>query len=150
MRLATLNTPAGPRPAALVGDRYVDLVAADPNLPPSVRRIIADPALLAAAGKAAAKPGAASVPAAAATLYAPVPDPQKVVCVGLNYRDHAVESKLAIPKAPVLFSKSPSALVGHGEPIVAPAVSAKVDYEAELVVVVGKAGRRIPEGRAMD
>ena len=150
MRLATLQTPAGPRPAALVGDRYVDLLAADSNLPPSVRRIIADPALLAAAARAAAKPGAASVPAAEARLHAPIPDPQKVVCVGLNYRDHAVESKMAIPKEPVLFSKFPSALVGHGEPIVVPNVSTKVDYEAELVIVVGKAGRRIPEGRAME
>lgn len=150
MRLATLNTPAGPRPAALVGDRYVDLVTADPNLPASVRKIIADPALLAAARTAAAKPGAESVPAEAAKLHAPVPNPQKVVCVGLNYRDHAAESNMPIPREPVLFSKFPSALVGHGEPIVVPAVSTKVDYEAELVIVIGKAGRRIPEARAMD
>jgi 2-keto-4-pentenoate hydratase/2-oxohepta-3-ene-1,7-dioic acid hydratase in catechol pathway len=150
MRLATLNTPAGPRPAALVGDRFVDLLAADPTLPATVRRLVADPSALAAARTASAKPGAASVPAATARLHAPVPDPQKVVCVGLNYRDHAVESKMAIPREPVLFSKFPSALVGHGEPIVAPAVSTKVDYEAELVVVIGKAGRRIPEARALD
>jgi 2-keto-4-pentenoate hydratase/2-oxohepta-3-ene-1,7-dioic acid hydratase in catechol pathway len=150
MRLATLNTPAGPRPAALVGDRYVDLVAADPRLPPSVRRIIADPALLAAARAAANKPGAASVPTAGAKLHAPVHDPQKIVCVGLNYRDHAAESGMAIPKEPVLFSKFPSALIGHGEPIVAPSVSTKVDFEAELVIVIGKGGRRIPEARALD
>lgn len=150
MRLATLNTPAGPRPAAQVGDRFVDLVAADPNLPPSVRRIIADPTLLAAARAAAAKAGAPSVPADAATLHAPIPDPQKVVCVGLNYRDHAAESNMPIPREPVLFSKFPSALVGHGEPVVVPAVSNKVDYEAELVIIIGKAGRRIPEARAMD
>jgi 2-keto-4-pentenoate hydratase/2-oxohepta-3-ene-1,7-dioic acid hydratase in catechol pathway len=150
MRLATLNTPSGPRPAALVGDRYVDLVAADPALPPSVRRIIADPRLLAAARAAAGRAGAPSVPAAGARLHAPIPDPQKVVCVGLNYRDHAVESKMPIPKEPVLFSKFPSALVGHGDPIVVPAVSTKVDYEAELVIVVGQAGRRIPEARALD
>src|SRR5437660_69825 len=58
MRLATLNTPRGPRPAALVGDRFVDLVSANPSLPPSVRRLIAEPALLAAARAAAARPGA--------------------------------------------------------------------------------------------
>jgi len=150
MRLATLNTPAGPRPAALVGDRFVDLVAADPGLPASVRRIIADPALVAAARAAANKPGGASVPAASAKLHAPVPDPQKIVCVGLNYRDHAAESGMAIPKEPVLFSKFPTALIGHGGPIVVPSVSTKVDYEAELVIVIGKAGRRIPEARALD
>ena len=150
MRLATLNTPAGPRPAALVGDRFVDLVAADPGLPASLRRIIADPALVAAARAAANKPGGASVPAASAKLHAPVPDPQKIVCVGLNYRDHAAESGMAIPKEPVLFSKFPTALIGHGGPIVVPSVSTKVDYEAELVIVIGKAGRRIPEARALD
>jgi 2-keto-4-pentenoate hydratase/2-oxohepta-3-ene-1,7-dioic acid hydratase in catechol pathway len=57
---------------------------------------------------------------------------------------------MPIPKEPVLFSKFPSALIGHGQPIVVPAVSTKVDYEAELVIVVGKAGRRIPEARALD
>ena len=150
MRLATLNTPAGPRPAVLVGDRYVDLVAADPKFPTSVRRLLADPALLAAARVVAAKPGVASVPAAGARLHAPVHDPQKIVCVGLNYRDHAIESKMAIPKEPVLFSKFPSSLIGHEEPIVVPKVSTKVDYEAELVIVIGKAGRRISEAAALD
>jgi len=98
MRLATLNTPAGPRPAALVGDKYIDLVAADPGLPASVRQIIADEKHLAAARAAANRPGAAGVPAAGARLYAPVHDPQKIVCVGLNYRDHAAESGMAIPR----------------------------------------------------
>ena len=150
MRLATLNTPRGPRPAVLVGDRYVDLVAADPQLPGSVRALLASPDLLARARAAAGRPGAASVPVPEAQLHAPVLDPQKIVCVGLNYRDHAAESKMPIPREPVLFSKFPSALVGHGEPIVVPRVSAKVDYEAELVIVIGKRGRHIPEARALD
>jgi len=150
MRLATLNTPNGPRPAALVGDQYVDLIAADPKLPASVRQIIADPTLLAAAREAAAKPGAASVPAASARLHAPIHDPQKVVCVGLNYKDHAAESGMAIPREPVLFSKFPSALIGHGESIVVPKVSSKTDYEAELVIVIGRGGRRISEAAALD
>jgi 2-keto-4-pentenoate hydratase/2-oxohepta-3-ene-1,7-dioic acid hydratase in catechol pathway len=150
MRLATLNTPRGPRPAVLVGDRYVDLVAADPKLPTSVRRLLTDPTLLAAARDVAARPGTPGVPVTEVKLHAPVHDPQKVVCIGLNYRDHAVESKMAIPKEPVLFSKFPSALIGHGEPIVVPKVSTKVDYEAELVIIIGKAGRRIPEEAAMN
>src|SRR5262249_61883733 len=108
---AALNTPSGPRPPALVGDRFVDLVAADPGLPPSVRRLIADPALLAAARTAAARPNAPSFPPATARFLAPIPDPQKVVCVGLNYRDHAAESHMPIPSEPVLFSKFSSALL---------------------------------------
>jgi 2-keto-4-pentenoate hydratase/2-oxohepta-3-ene-1,7-dioic acid hydratase in catechol pathway len=150
MRLSTLNTAQGPRPAVLVGDRYVDLHATDPRFPTSVREILADPALLADARNAAARAGSVSVPAAQARLHAPVPDPQKVICVGLNYRDHALESKMPIPREPVLFSKFASALVGHDEPIVVPKVSTKVDYEAELVIVIGQRGRRIPESRAME
>jgi 2-keto-4-pentenoate hydratase/2-oxohepta-3-ene-1,7-dioic acid hydratase in catechol pathway len=150
MRLATLNTPNGPRPAVQVGNRYVDLVAADPRFPTSVRQLLADPALLNAAREVAARPGAVGVPAGSARLHAPVHDPQKVVCVGLNYRDHAAESKMPIPKEPVLFSKFPTALIGAGDAIVVPKVSTKVDYEAELVIVIGKRGRRVPEAKALD
>jgi 2-keto-4-pentenoate hydratase/2-oxohepta-3-ene-1,7-dioic acid hydratase in catechol pathway len=150
MRLATLNTAQGPHPAVLLGDRYIDLVASDPRFPSSVRTLLADPGLMSAAKEVAARPSAISLPAASARLHAPIHDPQKVVCVGLNYRDHAVESKMAIPKEPVLFSKFPSALIGHGESIVVPSVSSKVDYEAELVIVVGKRGRKITETAAMD
>jgi 2-keto-4-pentenoate hydratase/2-oxohepta-3-ene-1,7-dioic acid hydratase in catechol pathway len=150
MRLATLNTSNGPRPAVLVGDRYVDLIANDPRFPASVRQILESPALLADAKAIAAKAGATGVPVAQARLHSPIHDPQKIVCVGLNYRDHAIESKMAIPKEPVLFSKFPSSLIGHGEPIIVPKVSTKVDYEAELVIVIGKRGRKIAEGSAID
>jgi 2-keto-4-pentenoate hydratase/2-oxohepta-3-ene-1,7-dioic acid hydratase in catechol pathway len=150
MHLATLNTPQGPRAAVLVGDRYVDLAATDPRFPGSVRLLLADPALMAAARETAGRKDAVSVPVSTAKLHAPVHDPQKIVCVGLNYRDHAVESRMPIPKEPVLFSKFPSALVGHGEPIVVPRVSTKVDYEAELVIVIGRRGRHIAEAGALD
>jgi 2-keto-4-pentenoate hydratase/2-oxohepta-3-ene-1,7-dioic acid hydratase in catechol pathway len=150
MRLATLNTPHGPHPAVLVVDRYVDLVATDGRFPPSMRLLLSDPRLIAAAREAAGRPNAVSIPVASARLHAPVHDPQKIVCVGLNYRDHAVESRMPIPKEPVLFSKFPSALIGHGEPIVVPKSSTKVDYEAELIIVIGKRGRHIPEADAMN
>src|SRR5262245_56926645 len=150
MRLATLNTPHGPRPAVLVGDRYFELAAADLRFPDSVRQVIADPRWLIAAREFAAQPKGNGVPEATARFHAPIHDPQKVVCVGLNYRDHAHESKMPIPKEPVLFSKFPSALIGHGEPIVVPSVSSKVDYEAELVIVVGKRGRHISQESAME
>jgi 2-keto-4-pentenoate hydratase/2-oxohepta-3-ene-1,7-dioic acid hydratase in catechol pathway len=149
MRLATLNTPAGPHPAVLVGDYYLDLPTTDSRFPTTMRKLLGTPDLVAGARELAARPGGVRVPAANARLHAPVHDPQKIVCVGLNYRDHAAESKMPLPREPVLFSKFPSALVGDGEPIVVPAVSTKVDYEAELVIVVGKRGRRIGEGAAM-
>ncbi len=150
MRLATLNTPQGPHAAVQVGDSYVDLVATDAKFPASVRDLLANPALLKEAEAAAKSPTAVKVPVAGAKLHAPVHNPQKVVCVGLNYRDHAIESKMAIPKEPVLFSKFPSALIGSGEAIVAPQVSTRVDFEAELVIVIGKTGRKISEAAAMD
>src|SRR5262249_59938966 len=83
-------------------------------------------------------------------LLPPVPDPRKIVCIGLNYRDHAAESGAPIPKDPVLFSKYATALVGHDGAIVLPAVSSEVDYEAELVVVIGRGGRHLTAEQARD
>ena len=80
-------------------------------------------------------------------LLAPIPRPPKVICIGLNYHDHAAESKMAIPDVPTVFSKFATAVIGHGHPIVLPKNSAKPDYEAEFVVVIGKGGRHIPEER---
>ena len=77
------------------------------------------------AGRAAARVH----PAETVKLRAPVPDPRKVICVGLNYKDHARESGAAIPPEPVLFSKFPTAVIAHGEAIVLPPVSQEVDYE---------------------
>lgn len=69
--------------------------------------------------------------------------PTKVVCVGINYRDHAEELKLAIPREPVLFLKPPSAIIGHGASIILPPSSRQVDYEAELAVVIGRTCRQV-------
>jgi acylpyruvate hydrolase len=68
----------------------------------------------------------------------PIERPGKIVCVGLNYRDHAEEQGTELPSAPLLFAKWPNALIGPGEPIVIPRVSKQVDYEAELGVVIGE------------
>ena len=150
MRLATLRTPNGPRAALLVGDSYVDLHATDASLPMSAKVFLtADKSVQQAAVQAASKPNAVKVPVSSAKLHAPIPDPQKVICIGLNYKDHAEESGMPIPKEPVLFSKFPSALCGHGENIVLPKVSSKVDYEAELVIVIGKRGKHLTLDNAM-
>src|SRR5262249_32426715 len=139
MRLATLATAAHPRLVARVGDHYVDLAATDPTLPTTARGLFAaGPDALAAAARVAAAPNAPLVPVPRARYLPPVPDPGKVLCIGLNYRDHAIEGGKAIPAEPVLFGKFANALIGAGDPIVLPKVSQKVDYEAELVVVLGK------------
>jgi 2-keto-4-pentenoate hydratase/2-oxohepta-3-ene-1,7-dioic acid hydratase in catechol pathway len=150
MRLATLSTPAGPRAAVLSGEHYVDLYATEFELPSSVRQLLAaGPDGLRAAAAAAQSPRAVRVPAADAVLLPPVPDPRKILCIGLNYRDHARENNRAIPTEPVLFAKFPNALTAPGAPIRLPKVSQKVDYEAELVVVIGTGGRDIPKERAL-
>jgi 2-keto-4-pentenoate hydratase/2-oxohepta-3-ene-1,7-dioic acid hydratase in catechol pathway len=83
-------------------------------------------------------------------LLAPIPRPPKFICVGLNYRDHAIESNMAIPKVPTIFNKFPNVVIGPGETIVLPKESTQPDYEAEFAVVIGSGGRRIPASKAMD
>ncbi|HVF29223.1 MAG TPA: fumarylacetoacetate hydrolase family protein [Pyrinomonadaceae bacterium] len=83
-------------------------------------------------------------------LLAPVPRPGKLICIGLNYRDHAAESNMAIPESPVVFSKFTTAVTGPNEPVMLPAASAKVDYEAELAFVIGRRAKNVTRERAMD
>ena len=83
-------------------------------------------------------------------LLPPVPEPEKVICIGLNYRDHAIETGAKIPFEPVVFNKFVSAVTGHGDAIELPSVSKEVDFEAELVVVIGREGKHIDESAAMD
>ena len=82
-------------------------------------------------------------------LLAPIADPSKVICIGLNYRDHAIETNSPIPTEPVVFNKFPQSVVGPEDAVVLPAVAHEVDYEAELVVIIGKSGKRIPKESAM-
>jgi 2-keto-4-pentenoate hydratase/2-oxohepta-3-ene-1,7-dioic acid hydratase in catechol pathway len=83
-----------------------------------------------------------------ATLGPPVPRPSKILGIGLNYRGHAEESGLDLPEEPIVFAKLPSSLCGPGDEIVIPAGRVRVDWEAELVVVIGKRGKRIAESDA--
>jgi 2-keto-4-pentenoate hydratase/2-oxohepta-3-ene-1,7-dioic acid hydratase in catechol pathway len=80
---------------------------------------------------------------------APVTRPGKIICLGLNYRDHAIESGAQIPTEPVVFAKFSNAVIGPNEPIRLPPDSEEVDFEAELVFVIGRSGRNIPEADAM-
>src|SRR5262249_28389234 len=105
MRLATIQTPAGPRGAVLLGDYFIDLHATDPALPPTVREFLKlGPEGLYVVAEAVRREKAVEYPASEVKLLPPIPDPPKIVCIGLNYRDHAAESGAAIPKEPVLFS----------------------------------------------
>lgn len=149
MRLATILTPHGPRAAVQVGSDFVDLHATDCGLPTSVKLLLAaSSAVKKAAADAAASPSAVKYAANAVKILPPVPDPSKILCIGLNYRDHAIEGGQPIPTEPVVFGKFPNTLIAQGEPIKLPKVSQKVDYEAELVIVIGKTGKNIPNDKS--
>src|SRR5574338_933289 len=79
-----------------------------------------------------------------------VPRPGKIICVGLNYRQHAIEAKMEIPKVPLLFSKFQNAIAAPGEPNPLPSNGNKFDYEAELVVVIGKRAKYVSKEQALD
>ena len=148
MRLATLHAARGTTVAGVIledgGEKFVDLNAIDGEVPRSMRELLArDDGLDRAA--AALEKGKAAGRFVAGDLLPPVPDPGKVICVGLNYRDHATETGAAIPDRPVIFGKFGSAVTGPGAAVPLPKASKKVDYEAELVAVIGRAGKNISE-----
>jgi 2-keto-4-pentenoate hydratase/2-oxohepta-3-ene-1,7-dioic acid hydratase in catechol pathway len=155
MKLATF-THAGRRQVGRIeADRVTPLaIDAGQGLQALIEQVAAGGALPAAAGSA--------LPLSQVQLEAPLPRPRRnVFCIGLNYRSHAAElaargfngAKTAdelIPKAAVAFSKVPESVIGPGAAIEIPAASSAIDYEAELAVVIGKAGKRIARAQAME
>lgn len=85
----------------------------------------------------------------AVQIGAPVPDPDKIICLGLNYADHAAESNMALPKHPILFPKYRNSLIGPSDPIVLPGFSTQIDYEAELALVIGQTCKDVTEQDAL-
>jgi len=149
MRLVTIRTDRGSRACGEFEGAYVDLNDADPSLPTTVKGILALGAEGLPRAIAAMRKGTVKYDPAKVTLLAPVPDPAKIVCLGLNYRDHAAESNMDVPTEPILFSKYATTLIGQGASIILPPSSTEVDYEAELVVVIGQGGHDIPVDQAM-
>jgi 2-keto-4-pentenoate hydratase/2-oxohepta-3-ene-1,7-dioic acid hydratase in catechol pathway len=111
--------------------------------------IQADPPARAALLDAAASLRASAPPLASVRLGPPIPDPEKILCMGLNYRDHAEESGLPLPSVPLFFAKFRNSLIGPTDEIVPPAASRQVDYEAELAVVIGRRCRDVPAEQAL-
>lgn len=90
------------------------------------------------------------VDTAAMTLGTPIPDPEKIICVGANYQDHVEEAGLERPETPVLFAKFANSLIASGEPIAIPGASDEIDWEGELAVVIGAGGRGLDPDRALE
>lgn len=154
MRLVSFGPAGGERLGALIetGSRILDLNAADPSIPGTmleflrgdfwekVKRLLADTSSI---------PGKAVLPAERCRLGAVVPRPGQIVCVGLNYKDHADEQNVPYPAAPLLFGKSPAAAVGPNDDVVYPEGVEQLDYEVELGVVIGKTAKNVSASDAM-
>ena len=144
MRLLTYQTADGPAAAIQVDETLVPADAVD--APASTVRGLLEALDGEGLRELAARAETAEerVPLAEATLCAPIPDANKIICLGLNYRDHAEETGQEIPAAPMWFAKFANSLSGSGQPIVLPAAHAEyVDYEAELALVVGRTARNV-------
>jgi acylpyruvate hydrolase len=155
MKLVTFEHGGEARVGTLGETDVVDLRSAwgkDDAAPSSLVSLLqGGPAAIARARAAAeAAPAAARRPLPSVRLLSPLPRPSKVVCVGLNYRDHAEETGQPIPKVPIFFTKAVTAVTGPGAPIVLPLDSEQVDYEAELAVVIGARCRRVSRDAARD
>lgn len=152
MRLVTFAHASGPRIGVRLGDVLVDLSLAAPGLPRNMRALLAlgDAGLQDAAQAAAAAGTDCQLRFSSVRLLPPVPDPNKILCVGLNYVDHAIEvDPKSLPEHPVFFARLASTLVGHDAPLVRPLVSRMLDYEGEVAAVIGIGGRNIPREAAL-
>jgi 2-keto-4-pentenoate hydratase/2-oxohepta-3-ene-1,7-dioic acid hydratase in catechol pathway len=150
MRLVSFDAGDGARAGVLEDDRVVDAWAAlgEPHRG-SLRELIADGRvddLRATFGNT----GTPSHPRSGVTLLPPIPDPDKIVCIGLNYGKHAAEGGMDVPDSPTMFGKYRNALVAPGATVQLPANSRKVDYEAEVAFVVGRRAKDVDEAEALD
>ncbi|HEY5047902.1 MAG TPA: fumarylacetoacetate hydrolase family protein [Rhizomicrobium sp.] len=141
MKLATFERDGRVSTGAVVGEGMVDLGAA--GLPREMVGLIAQWPEAESRVRQLVDAGKADFALSDVRLHAPVTNPQKILAIGLNYADHIAESGLAKPERQVWFSKLPSALNGPFDPVMLPKVSSQVDYEAELVVVIGRRCRHV-------
>jgi 2-keto-4-pentenoate hydratase/2-oxohepta-3-ene-1,7-dioic acid hydratase in catechol pathway len=143
MKFVTFQAPnTGAQAGIVSGDRAISLAAA--GFADMLAVLASGPEGRAKIGTFVQHPPADSTfPLSSVRLLAPVPRPPKLICVGLNYRDHAAEAHQEIPKVPTIFAKFSNVVIGPGDAIVLPKISRKPDYEAEFMFVIGTGGRNI-------
>ena len=149
MKLVTYGESGQERIGAVVGGEIVDLRSADDALPGTVLGVLEADAVE-AVSRAVESGVGVRTPLDGARLASPIPRPPKIVCVGLNYLDHATEQNVPLPEHPLLFSKATSSVVGPCDDVVLPAESEQVDYEVELAVVIGRTATAVSEADAYD
>jgi 2-keto-4-pentenoate hydratase/2-oxohepta-3-ene-1,7-dioic acid hydratase in catechol pathway len=145
VRLVSYQSPDGPRAGVLRGEQVFDAwTALGDRGRSSLRELIAEHRV------GELEDREAESPVRDATLLPPIPDPEKIVCIGLNYRSHAAEAGIDPPASPTFFAKYRNALAAPGAKVPLPAASGKVDFEAEVAFVIGRRARSVPEDRAFD
>jgi 2-keto-4-pentenoate hydratase/2-oxohepta-3-ene-1,7-dioic acid hydratase in catechol pathway len=149
-RLATFSVDGSTKYGAVVDSGIVDLSARFAKEYPTLREVIAAGALAKLAEEAARHQPDFELDAIA--WQPPIPAPEKIICIGVNYPDRNAEYKDGqdAPKYPSMFMRTPRSFVGHEAPLVRPRASVQLDYEGEVVLIIGKAGRHIPEGSALN
>jgi 2-keto-4-pentenoate hydratase/2-oxohepta-3-ene-1,7-dioic acid hydratase in catechol pathway len=147
MRLVSYRSERGERAGILDGDQVIDAGDALGDGASASLRGLLEAGALAELEKAG--DGSEGVPLDSVELLPPVPDPEKIVCIGLNYRDHAAEGRLEPPDVPTFFAKYANALAPDGAAVALPASSRKVDYEAEVAFVVGREAARVDPADAL-
>mgnify|MGYP001818622570 CR=1 FL=1 len=148
MRLVSFNNGNGPTVGVVTGDRVIDVASAAPTLPHAMRELIAAGDAALDQLKDVSSPDGALL--SSVQLIPVVPDAPKIICVGLNYADHAKEGGNAVPDYPGLFLRTNQSMIAANAPMVRPSCSDTLDYEAELMVIIGKGGRHIKEANALD
>ena len=148
MRIVHFETGGLPGIAADEGTGWHGLTQRDEGFPGTLPELIGRGSDLLRAGRGLGRSPAIDLNAV--RLLPPVPVPPKILCVGLNYDDHLEESGLKKPIYPEIFARFATSLIAHQQPILRPRESVALDYEAELAVVIGKPGRRIPRDQALD
>lgn len=150
MRLLAYNKDGKPAIGLRRNEDLIDLMQAAPDLPSDICKLLAASAEDRLRGILENPPSHSVRPLAGIKYFPPVWNPEKIICVGLNYEDHAAETRLEKPEYPILFPRFKSTLVAHEQPLIAPKLSREFDYEAELVVVIGKKGRHVDRADALD
>ena len=147
MKIVAFEAQGGPRIGVVEGDQVIDLQAAEPKVPGDLGEWLAktngDTRQLGEIAKRA--PASARQPLSLLTYALPVARPGKIICLGLNYLEHVKEGSQRdnIPKFPTIFMRGLTSMVPHGQPIIRPQVSETLDYEAELILVVGKRAKHL-------
>lgn len=141
MKLVSFGEYGRERVGVVVDGGIVDLNATDSDLPSTLIGLLEQDAL-AAVEQAVGRAGNL-IPEDSVRLGAPIPRPSKIVCVGLNYRDHAEEQKVPLPEHPLLFSKASSTVVGPYDDVILPEESRQVDYEVEFAIVIGTTATKV-------